>query len=91
MDLLTAEVSNEVTHSNLKLAVNEKGVSMCVAITDLRKEGRAEGKAEGENMIRTLMQKLFAAGRIKDARNASNDKEYCAKLLAEFGLTKENV
>lgn len=92
MDLLTAEVANEVTHSNLKLIVNEKGeVDMCVAITDLRKEVKAEGKVEGENMILTLMQKLFAAGRIEDARNASNDKEYCAKLLAEFGLTKENV
>ncbi len=74
-----------MTHSNLKLVVNEKGeVEMCVAVTGLREEGRAEG----ESSILTSMQKLFAAGRIKDAQKAANDKSFCAKLLAEFGLDK---
>lgn len=44
---------------------------MCVAVTCLREEGRAEG----EHMILTLMQKLLEAGRIEDDQNASNDKD----------------
>lgn len=87
MDKLTAEVANDVTHSNLRLVVNEKGeVDMCVAVTGLREEGRAEGRAEGESNILNLMQKLFAAGRMEDAQKAANDKSFCSKLLAEFGL-----
>ena len=45
-----------------------------------------KGKAEGESMIVTLMQKLFAAGRMEDAQRASIDNAYRKKLLIEFGL-----
>ncbi len=69
---------------------------MCEVLDRIENRGIAKGKAagivlgkaEGENVILTLMQKLFAAGRIEDAEKASNDKSYCAKLLAEFGLKK---
>ena len=83
MDPLTAEVANAVTRSNLKLVPNAKGeVDMCVAITGIREDG----KIEGENKILTLMQRLFAAGRIEDAQKVSLDEEYRAKLLKEFGI-----
>ena len=45
-----------------------------------------KGKAEGESMIVSLMQKLFAAGRMEDAQRASIDNAYRKKLLIEFGL-----
>lgn len=51
-----------------------------------REEGKLEGKAEGESMIVSLMQKLFAAGRMEDAQRASIDNAYRKKLLIEFGL-----
>lgn len=58
--------------------------TMCDVLDSVEKRG----KLEGENLILTLMQKLFAAGRVEDARKASNDAAYCAKLLAEFGLAR---
>lgn len=64
---------------------NPEGVSaMCKAMDDLRIESEKKG---AENIL-TLMQKLFAAGRVADAEKATNDKAFCAKLLAEFGLAQ---
>ena len=67
---------------------------MCIAITGIREDGRNEGRAEGraegiikgEELILTLMSRLFAAGRFEDAQKASSDKEYRTLLLSEFGL-----
>lgn len=56
--------------------------TMCDVLDRVEKRG----KAEGENLILILMQKLFAAGRVEDAQKASNDAAYCAKLLTECGL-----
>lgn len=50
--------------------------------------GETSGIAKGADNILTLMQRLFAAGRVADAEKASNDKEYCNRLLAEFGIAK---
>ena len=76
---------------------------MCVAIAGIKEdakaegraegkaegkaEGRTEGKAEGEDVIVTLMQKLFAAGRGAELERASKDSEYRKKLMKEFGLS----
>ena len=68
----------------------EKGVpvNMCEVLERIENKGKAEGKAEGMNNIRTLMQKLFSEGRIDDARKAACDMDYCEKLLKEYGLTE---
>ena len=50
--------------------------------------GKKLGKVEGKDLILSLMQKLFAAGRIEDAQRASNDKDFCEQLLVEYGLMK---
>lgn len=60
--------------------------TMCDVLDRVELKGKAEGKAEGESMIVTLMQKLFAAGRVEDAQRASIDNTYRKKLLIEFGL-----
>lgn len=68
----------------------EKGVpdDMCELYDRVEDEGIVKGKTEGVDIILTLMQKLFAAGRVDDAKRASNDKAYCAQLLAEYGLAR---
>ena len=48
MDKLTAEIANDVTNAKLKIEENEKGeVDMCVAIMEIREEGRLQGREEG--------------------------------------------
>jgi len=51
-----------------------------------RKEGRKEGRIEGTALFASLMQKLFADGRIEDARRASEDYEYSQKLFKEYAM-----
>ena len=49
--------------------------------------GIAKGKAEGEDTLALLMKKLFDQNRIEDAKRASEDKEYRARLMKEFGIS----
>jgi len=51
-----------------------------------RMEGRKEGRMEGTALFASLMQKLFADGRIEDARRASEDYEYSQKLFKEYAM-----
>ena len=51
-------------------------------------EGKAEGKAEGENKLGKLMSKLFALGRIEDAKRCSEDEKYREKLYTEFNMNE---
>ncbi len=44
------------------------------------------GKAEGENKMAPLMKMLFDQNRIDDAKKASEDEAYRAKLMEEFGI-----
>ncbi len=48
----------------------------------------AEAKAEGENKLGKLMSKLFALGRIEDARRCSEDEKYREKLYTEFNMNE---
>lgn len=65
---------------------------MCEVLDRIENRREARGKAIGEekgvNNVLTLMQKLFAAGRVADAEKASNDRAYCGQLLKEFGLAQ---
>jgi len=48
MDPESVELINAVTGSDLKIAINEEGkVDVCMAIDEMRKESRIEGKIEG--------------------------------------------
>lgn len=60
----------------------KEGASMCSVAQSLKEEG----KAEGENLILTLIQKLFAAGRGEEVQRVSEDAEYRMKIMKEFGL-----
>ena len=50
-------------------------------------KGKAEGKIEGEDTLALLMKKLFDQNRIEDAKRASENKEYRARLMKEFGIS----
>ena len=43
-------------------------------------------RRDGERKILTLMQKLFALGRVDDAKKASSDEAYREKLFQEFNM-----
>ena len=51
-----------------------------------RAEGLAEGLVEGEARSSKLLDRLFAADRIDDAKRVTIDPAYRARLFAEFGL-----
>ena len=41
----------------------------------------------GESKTALLMKKLFDQNRIEDAKRASEDNEYRARLMKEFGIS----
>ena len=58
---------------------------MSIAAKNLQK-GRAEGRAEGADMILTLISRLLSAGRSADIERVTKDPEYCSKLMKEFQI-----
>ena len=53
---------------------------MCDVVKDLAKEERAEEREE----ITFVIDKLFDAGRVDDARRAVKDENYLNQLIEEF-------
>ncbi len=76
-------------------AAKQKGerVTMCWVAQELiekgEKLGEARGEKHGEMLMATLMQKLFADGRIEDAQQAAGNEQERKKLYQEYGLTNE--
>ena len=59
---------------------------MCVAITGIRNEGKAEGRTEGRTEVICLLQKLLADGRNEDIKRMAGDEEYRHQLMSEYGI-----
>ena len=55
-------------------------------LAEAREEGKAEGIAEGENLLSALISKLLASGRIDDISKVTSDVEYRHSLYTEFGI-----
>ncbi|MBD5495770.1 MAG: hypothetical protein HDR12_15760 [Lachnospiraceae bacterium] len=53
--------------------------------------GRQEGLREGENLLATLLNMLFADGRTEDAKLALTNKEERNKFYREYGLTPSAI
>ena len=60
---------------------------MCDVLDKVENRGIAKGKVEGEDTLALLRKKLFDQNRIEDAKRASEDKEYRARLMKEFGIS----
>ena len=50
------------------------------------RDSKREGKREAEEQMSKLIQILISAGRITDLQQASNNKKYRKKLMAELGI-----
>lgn len=61
--------------------------NICDVLDKVENRGIAKGKAEGEDTLALLMKKLFDQNRIEDAKRASEDKEYRARLMKELGIS----
>ncbi len=65
----------------------EEEMSMvCNLVESIARKSRAEGRAEGENRLGTLMTKLREMNRTEDAFRAANDPEYRNRLYREFKI-----
>ena len=62
------------------------GFDMCKAFDDMMMDSKREGRHEAEEQMSKLIQKLISAGRITDLQQASNNKKYRKKLMAELGI-----
>ena len=52
----------------------------------MRDEGRAEGRTEGEERLAKLIRLLLAAGRTEDAQKAVESEGARKELYDEFGI-----
>ena len=74
---MTEELESEVQcMCNLSTAIENQGIN----------KGRAEGRAEGVDLMAKLIKILLAEKRYSDAEKASDDAEYRDKLLKEYKL-----
>ena len=87
-DYLTGK-EEEVARTMLTLFDQEDALrrSTKAQMGQARKEGIAEGRAEGENRMKQLVSKLFAVGRGDDLERATRDEAYLKELYKEFGLS----
>ena len=46
-----------------------------------------KGEIKGKNQMALLVKKLLDQSRIEDVKRASEDKEYRARLMKEFGIS----
>ena len=53
---------------------------------EARKQGVAEGKAEGSKLINSLHKKLIEDGRMEELEKSVVDEEYQQSLLKEYSL-----
>ena len=56
----------------------------------IKKQERAEGRAEGRADATILFGKLLELNRIDDAKKAAIDPDYCDSLFREFGIGKDS-
>ena len=93
MDKLTAEIANDVTNAKLKIEANEKGeVDMCVAIMEIREEGRLQGQREmHQKLILEILQKKgnVPAYLVEQIQTVEEEKEL--KQMFDDALQAESV
>ena len=76
---MTAELESEVQRMcNLSTAIENQGIN----------KGRAEGRAEGVDLMSKLVKILLAEKRYSDAEKASDDAEYRDQLLRKYKLIR---
>ena len=92
-DRLLALIDDEMAQANADAAWKEEAVPFLTLEEDAKiqarinyEDGLAEGKAEGQQQFATLMNRLFADGRIEDAKLAAADPSAYERFCEEDGL-----
>lgn len=88
-DRLLALIDNEMAQANADAAWKEEAVPFLTLEDDARIQARInyeDGLAEGQQQFATLMNRLFADGRIEDAKLAAADSSAYERLREEYGL-----
>lgn len=86
-DVIAAYGENKILE-RLKNECKREGdvYDMCQALDDIWKNGKREGKREGENRLNQLNAKLIAENRLDDLIRATGDKEYQNKLFRMYAI-----
>lgn len=63
-------------------------ITVCELFDQYVRQGRAEGRTEGENRFAKLVKQLMDGGRGEDLRRAVSDPSYREQLYAETGLAQ---
>lgn len=92
-DGLIGLIESEMAEANANARWKESMMPFLTVEDDARiqariryEDGKAEGRSEGEATMAALMERLFAEGRLDDARQAAIDTGTRARLLKEYGL-----
>ena len=92
-DALLSLVSDEMDAANADAAWKEEMMPFLTLEEDAKiqarisyEDGKAEGRAEGQRQMASLVQQLMADGRMDDIARAAESPEICARLCKEYGL-----
>ena len=86
LKLLSVMSGDRKYESILCDAENRRVNTMCEVAERLVNRGRAEGKAEGEAMLASLIKMLLSAGRSEDVALAAENEEARKRFYKEFGI-----
>lgn len=64
----------------------EDEITVCELFDQYVRQGRKEGRAEGENRLAKLIQMLMDGGRSEDVKKAVSDQNYREQLYVEAGM-----
>ena len=85
-------LSGEMDTENIEAWMEEQGIreedeiTVCELFDQYVRQGRAEGRTEGENRFAKLVQMLLEGGRNEDIKRVVSDQNYREQLYAETGL-----
>lgn len=65
----------------------EEELTVCELFDQYLRQGKTEGRAEGENRLAKLVQVLMDNGRNEDLKKALSDQSYREQLYMEAGLS----
>lgn len=79
---------NDEFHIAMTAELESEVQGMCNLSDSLIDQGVQQGIQQGEDLLASLIQKLFSLGRTEDAKRAAEDKEYRHMLMKELSIFK---
>ncbi len=88
-DIFLSLISKEMDAANADAAWKEEMMPFLTLEEDAKIQARIsyeDGRAEGQQRMGALIQRLLADGRIEDLEAAASDPALCSRLCEEYGL-----